>query len=996
MKRVLLWVSGLGLGLELGVKAADMAVPPPPPVPPLAPEESAARFDVLPEFTWELVLSEPSIQQPVHLSFDERGRLWVVEYRQYPAPAGLTLVSHDQFWRAVYDKVPLPPPQGVPGRDRVSIHEDTNGDGTYDRHVVFVDGLNITTSVAVGRGGVWVLNPPYLLFYADRDGDDVPDGDPEVHLEGFGLEDTHSVVNSLCWGPDGWLYAAQGSTVSGRVRRPGSGATPVHTLGQNIWRYHPETRRYEVFAEGGGNAFGVEMDDLARVYSGHNGGNTRGFHYVQGGYLQKGFEKHGQLSNPHAYGYYPPMAHPDVERFTHTFVVDGGGALGGTWAGRLFGVEPLQGRIVVSEMLPEGTTFRTRDLGHAVKSRDPWFKPVDIKQGPDGALYVADWYEYQVNHWRNYQGQMEGRHGRVYRLRASGGQVGRSPNLAGAGRESLLAALSHPNRWVRFTTLRVLADRRDPGMVEPLRARWREDRGPRALEGLWALHLVEGWNDRLLAEGLAHPRAEVREWTVRLTGDQKAIQPQWVEALVAAATRETELPVRLQLAATARRLPGLGGLEVVAQLLAHDADTQDARQPLMLWWAIEAQATRQRQAILDYLDDPQVWERSLVREHLAERLMRRYASEGTPEDLTTCVALFQRAPDDAARGRLLRGFELAFRDRTLAGLPPDLARELARAGGGSLALRVRLGQPGALEEALNWVGSEEADVTSRVQVIQTLGELREARARAVLVGLLDSGKEPVRVAALGALSGYDGAEVGRVAIRTLSATEVGSPTATAALTLLTSRLTWSEQLVAAVDREEVPAGRVDRSALQRLQRYGRAALSEDLTRLWPGFGSPTTEAMEAEIRRVEGVLQAGGGDPYRGKALYDKACAACHRLFHSGGSIGPDLTPFRRDDLPTLLLSVIHPSAEIREGYENVLVETRDDRSLSGFVVRQDERTLVLRGLDGQDVALAREELLEVRAAGGSLMPEGLLDGWPDGELRDLFAYVRSSQPLPK
>jgi hypothetical protein len=175
--------------------------------PPLPPAESARAFSVPDDLDIELVLSEPLIAQPLHLTFDERGRLWVVQYRQYPAPAGLKQVSHDKFWRSVYDQVPPPPPNHFPGMDRVSIHEDTDGDGQFDAHKVFVDGLNIATSVALGRGGVWVLNPPYLLFYPDRNHDDVPDGDPEVHLSGFGLEDTHSVANSLRWGPDGWLLS---------------------------------------------------------------------------------------------------------------------------------------------------------------------------------------------------------------------------------------------------------------------------------------------------------------------------------------------------------------------------------------------------------------------------------------------------------------------------------------------------------------------------------------------------------------------------------------------------------------------------------------------------------------------------------------------------------------------------------------------------------------------------------------------------------------------
>ena len=328
---------------------------------PLSPAESLRRFTVADDLRIELMLAEPTIAQPVFLNFDERGRMWVVEYRQYPEPAGLTMLSRDSVWRIVYDKIPLPPPAGVRGRDRITIHEDSDGDGTLDKHSTFVDGLNIATACARGRGGVWVLNPPYLLFYPDRNNDDVPDGDPEVHLEGFGLEDTHSVVNSLCWGPDGWLYAAQGSTVTGRVKRPGTDQKPVHSMGQLIWRYHPETRRYEVFAEGGGNAFGVAIDAKGRIFSGHNGGDTRGFHYVQGSYSRKGFDKHGPLSNPYAFGYFNAMKHPKVPRFTHTFVIYDGGALPAGYNGKLLGVARCWSHVRFSG-LRSATARRSRPL----------------------------------------------------------------------------------------------------------------------------------------------------------------------------------------------------------------------------------------------------------------------------------------------------------------------------------------------------------------------------------------------------------------------------------------------------------------------------------------------------------------------------------------------------------------------------------------------------------------------------------------------------------
>ena len=160
----------------------------------------------------------------------------------------------------------------------ISVHEDTDGDGKYDRHKVFQDGLNMANAALPGRGGVWVMQTPYLLFYPDQDFDDVPDGPPVVHLEGFGLEDTHSVANGLVWGMDGWLYGVQGSTTSCHVKRPGvdpPDSPGVYFQGCMVWRYHPETRRFEIFAEGGGNNFGLELDSVGRLFTGHNGGLSR-------------------------------------------------------------------------------------------------------------------------------------------------------------------------------------------------------------------------------------------------------------------------------------------------------------------------------------------------------------------------------------------------------------------------------------------------------------------------------------------------------------------------------------------------------------------------------------------------------------------------------------------------------------------------------------------------------------------------------------------------
>jgi hypothetical protein len=197
---------------------------------PLSPAESLKRFKVADGLAVDLVAAEPVVRQPLYMTFDERGRMWVVQYIQYPFPAGLKVVSYDQYIRAQFDKVPQPPPNHVRGLDKITILEDTKGNGVFDKVKTFADGLNITTAALPGRGGVWVLNPPYLLFYRNKDRTDVAEEKPEVHLSGFGLEDTHSVANSLAWGPDGWIYGAQGSTCTAKVKVEISGGRRPRTF----------------------------------------------------------------------------------------------------------------------------------------------------------------------------------------------------------------------------------------------------------------------------------------------------------------------------------------------------------------------------------------------------------------------------------------------------------------------------------------------------------------------------------------------------------------------------------------------------------------------------------------------------------------------------------------------------------------------------------------------------------------------------------------------
>ncbi|MGE0608623.1 MAG: PVC-type heme-binding CxxCH protein, partial [Pirellulales bacterium] len=578
---------------------------------PLSPAEALAKFIVPDDLQAEVVLSEPLVAQPLYITFDERGRMWVAQYLQYPFPAGLKILSEDKFLRATYDKVPPPPPNHFVGADKITIHEDTDGDGAFDQHKTFVDGLNICVAALPAYDGVWVMNPPYLLFYPDRNHDDVPDGDPEVHLQGFGMEDTHSVASNLQFGPDGWIYASQGSTVSGDIIRPGLDKKPVHSLGQLIWRYHPPTKRYEIFAEGGGNAFGVEIDSQGRVFSGHNGGDTRGFHYVQGGYYQKGFGKHGPLSNPFTFGYFPAMKHPAVPRFTHTYVINEGGALGAAHEGNMFAVAPLQGQVIESDLQRDGSTFQTTDIVHSMTTPDTRFRPVEIKIGPDGALYVGDWYEEQIAHLRHHEGRIDPTNGRIYRLKAKGAKPIAPFDLSQKSSAELVEVLSHPNKWFRRMALRLLAERRDASIVPSLKKLLAEHNGQLALEALWALNLSGGFDEATALAALDHPFAPVRTWTVRLLGDEGRVSSAMAARLASLAKDEAYVDVRSQLACTARRLPAAQCLPIVKALVAHDEDLNDPHLPLLLWWAIESKCESDPAAVVEFFVDPAVWKGKL-------------------------------------------------------------------------------------------------------------------------------------------------------------------------------------------------------------------------------------------------------------------------------------------------------------------------------------------------------------------------------------------------
>ncbi|MEO9931514.1 DUF7133 domain-containing protein [Rhodopirellula bahusiensis] len=981
---------------------------------PATPAETIARLKVPDDLQMELVAGEPDVTQPIHISFDFKGRMWVVQYRQYPFPAGLKVVRYDQHLRAVFDKMPVAPPNHVAGADCVTVWEDTNGDGAYDSHRDVIQGLNIATSVAVSTSGIWVMNPPYLLHYPDADQDAQVDGDPTVHLTGFGLEDTHAVANSLRLGPNGWLYGANGSTTTASIRAPLSDRPDQATSfqGQCIWRYHPESHRFEIFAEGGGNTFGLEIEESGLTFSGTNHGSTRGMFYPQGSYGTKSWGKHGPLTNPHAYGFFQHMrSEGDRRRFTQALVVYQDNVLPPRYRGESIAINPLQRCVISSELTEDTSTFRTSDFETTVETDDRWFRPVAIAVGPDGAVYFADWYDTRLTHvdprdnWHKTSG-------RIYRLTAK--ELSSSSkwdkllpsrtrfDLFAMTDEQLLNLLAHPSRTIRFLTLETIVARieESKALQDSLVGILNDEMDERRLLALWALQRGSVLSDEALTHCMlsSEPDPNLRRWAIRLLGDQRSVTGDEHNALIELAKHEDDVHVRSQLASTAARLDAESALPILREMMLRDADQDDLHLPLLIWWGLEAHSEKHADAVAALFQDERLWKSRLVRETILNRLMRRFAAEGSPESYRVGARLLAMAPNDDAKAILIQGFEEAFVGRKVEVLPEALREQLAvfreSRPGSDLPLRLRQGDADAIKQALQLVEQPAAPIRTKVALIETLGEIQDEKALAVLRRRLQGDPSgAVKLAALQALSRFPGEAIGSwVAYAYQSSMDDAGNLRETAIRVLSSREPWALVLLDEIDAAKINAERVPADVVVQMQAFENPSLRERVAKHW-GVVRATPAEKQNQIKALQALVRSTTqSDLSHGKVLFTKHCGTCHRLFGEGGKVGPDLTGYERSNLDFLSLAIIDPSAAIREEFTNYRLLTTDGQVLSGLLENQTPDTVTIRTAEGNAVRVNRDDIETLQASPVSLMPENILDALSPEDVGDLLAYLQ--QPV--
>jgi putative membrane-bound dehydrogenase-like protein len=963
----------------------------------LSPKQAAERMTLPKGFSAHVFASEPEIRQPVAACFDERGRLWVIEYLQYPVPAGLKPVTVDQYLRTEYDRTPEPPPKGPKGADRIKILEDTNGDGTADKVTTFLEGLNLASGLAVGHGGVFVGQAPYLLFYADKNHDDKPDGDPEVLLSGFGLQDAHATVNSMDWGPDGWLYGAQGSTVTAKIRGV--------EFQQGIWRYHPRTKAFELFAEGGGNTWGLDFDRQGNAFGSSNGGFIT-FHMIQGAYYWKGFAKHGPLHNPHTYGYFDSIAYQGPRHGGH---VTPGGIIykGDSFPEELkdvfVGGNLLSNSVYWHKLSPRGSTFSGTHGGTLIDSHDPWFRPIDLLTGPDGSVYVVDWYDKRASHL-DPRDNWDKTNGRIYKITYEGTKLLAPFDLSRMSSQELVSLRTRQNDWWPDTARRILAERRDPSVVGPLRSLLAQDRDEAlALRDLWALYVSGGLDDSTALALLEHPVSGVRRWTARLLGDESRIPPKCMDQLLDMARHDPDVSVRSQLASSALRWEPSSSLRILRGLVERSEDTEDPFIPLQIWWALERHLeSAGLETVLDSFGSSTAQSLPMVRDHLLERMARWLAARGGDADFRACARLLANASAQAQADRVILGMAKGLEGRRLTAVPETLVESLNRLWDQPrpslelVRLGVRLGSSEALKTAIAESGNTQRTDSERLALIEVVGQSGTPDAMMALRELLrGKDRSTVRLAAMNALGGFADHSIADDLLNEYPKLPDGLRDR--ARDLLCSRKAWAKRLVDAIEAGKIAAKDLKNGQVGQIAQLQDVDLKTRVETLWGRIPGPNSETKRLRIAEIRGTLPEGDkGNPDRGRTVFKAQCAGCHRLFAEGEQIGPELTGSERGNLDFLLSSIVDPSALIRKEYQAQTIALRDGRVVTGLIIDENDKTLTLVDSKQQKLVVPRSEVEDRKPSDASLMPDGLLDKLSDSEIRDLFRYLQSSGPSTK
>ncbi|MHA3772231.1 PVC-type heme-binding CxxCH protein [Verrucomicrobiota bacterium sgz303538] len=984
-----------------------------PPGGPTRPDQAGSKIVMHPDFDIQLVAAEPLINKPMNIDWDPAGRMWVAETPEYPnGRRGVRPDYEGKSWKDHGGIDQTPGKQDRPATDRVSWLEDTNGDGVMDKKHVFYEGLELVTGLVFYKDGVIVTQAPDILWLRDTNGDGKADK-VETLYTGLGTGDTHAVINNPRWGMDGWIYATHGYSASQHVFN-GDKSKDFGNIGSGVVRFKPDGSAIEQYSSKGGNTWGLTVTwDNEIIWTQPTSGDLFMHTVLSEAQLAKGkVDKTASFNvisrSPKSYPLmtWEQQAYRQIDwvgSFTAAAgtVIYDGGAWPQQWNNNYFTTEPTINIVHHQIVTPEGVSFAShkapgREEMEFIGSKDLWFRPIEVRVGPDGAMYIVDFYNQAVIH-NDTRGPDHNKvnaavrpdrdhyFGRIWRVMHKQGKANAVPDLSKANASALVAALKHPAQSVRMTAARLLIERgQGADQLAKLVSSEQEPAAAR-IQALWALQREGKIDGANLTAAVGSKDAAVSRNALRVAAEGAAAPA--LEGTITAKLNDADGRTRLA-AILALGSGKLTAQNVQALLQAYPTLNDPWLQSAAIGVAnsapadflvasLAAQNTESLKPLITQLA-------TKVRENPADaaRVVTELAAkQGSPEIKSLIVGILaegagkRQAPEmtpalEQSLHSLLRG------DAAAVALPLISAWDKQ----GKLTADVQRVSAAMLATVNDASQPEE----KRIAAIAPLLSTNTPQAKAAVAGLLTSqASVTVRQRAISELARSGDAGTGTLLVEAFP--KLDPALQTAAITELLNRPEWTRQLVEGIKSKTVPLASLNPITLDRIRNYPDKAIAKEALAAIEAIRGPQTAQKDQIIAQLLSQVEQGG-DPAKGKLMFTASCAVCHRFNGEGANLAPELTGMGSHPRAELLTHIVDPNREVDPSFAAWTIETKDGNTFVGIVTRENAQSVTLRDTAAER-EIAKADIKTRTAVERSLMPEGL-EALGAETLRDILAYL--------
>jgi putative membrane-bound dehydrogenase-like protein len=952
----------------------------------LTPEEAVNSMTLTDGFKANVWAAEPMMTQPMAFCWDDRGRLWIAENKDYESRG-------EGFSNS--------------GKSRILILEDTDHDGKADSRKVFLEGIAFPAAIAVGFDGLFLGAPPNLMFVPDRNKDDKADmNDIEIRLTGWGIRDRHETLNSFHWGPDGWLYGCQGFATPSKIKlAKGKGRIYKRNdpfpkdilegegveINGGVWRYHPVKDKFEVVAHGFSNPWGIDYDSKGQMFISacvipHL------WHVIPGGlYHRQG----GQHYNPYVYNDIKTIAdhrHRSAHGGLRVYLSD---AFPDSQYGRLF-MANIHEHAVLSDVVErKGSGFTARHGEDFAMANNAQWVGFSMEVGPDGALYVLDWHDADICG----ADVLNQETGRIFRISPEKSLAenfdGRYGDLTNFTDAQLIELQSRKSNWHASRARVILQGRAAAGKLQKdthdrLRSLFQKSAdGDLRLRVMWSLHVTGGFNESQLLNALSDKDEYVRAWAIQLICEDESPSGAALKEFNRMADKDPSAVVRLYLSSALQRINFDARWSIAQALLAHGEDAHDHNLPKMIWYGVEPLVAKNAERALALTAECKI-------PMIARYIARRSVDANAIESLVAYLEKKAESRDNLLEGMLdgLEGRKDIVTPKNWAALYNTLkssrdskVKQLA------LSIAQQFGDTEAAQQFLATVRDNGIPNEQRVKALNALARKQRVELFGELPTLYND--PDLRLDAIRATAEYDEDELGKLLIEKYPQFNDAEKLET--VQTLASRPGYGWMLTNALRANVIPKSDVPVYAARQLLRVVGSGFLE----VW---GAPLDELSNdqtASYKKYKTLLTneaIANANAVNGRMIFNRTCAPCHKMYNEGGTLGPDITGSNRANIDYLLSNVLNPSGEIQDDYRMVVITSTDGRTYVGNVVSENERQITLRVVGQDAIVINKSDIQSRETTDTSMMPQGLFDALTDKEALDLVAYLRtvSQVKLPK